>query len=292
MIALRAMRPLWLAALLSVLPLGALALLLALVYTLPAGPVHAQTPSTNESCQLGRIVTVVGSSGELYGYDSGSYGTLKSGEFPGGLFNDGNSRAVDAIYEDAAGSWHLVYSGGATDDWTTNQAHLDETIMEVSYESGEDSRRFVLGGFIAERVGTSTLKLTPPLPSTRDWDARSGEEIAIAFDRCFGQPTRIIPDALTDPTATPDSFIDFLKRTTPGGPVTFQMMVTILVYAMFLYRTPATPQGMVMCAIVLVLTPWGPAIIGFGDLIAASIVLINVIAGGYAYGAYRAAGTN
>ena len=86
--------------------------------------------------------------------------------------------------------------------------------MEVSYESAKDSRRFVLGGFIAERVATSTLKLTPPLPSARDWDAISGEEIAIAFDRCFGQPTRIIPDALTDPTATPNSFIEFLKRTT------------------------------------------------------------------------------
>ena len=277
-------------AVLSVLIRAAPPWLLAFLYIILTEPAHAQTPSTDESCLLGSIVIDVGSSGELYGYDSGSYGTLETGEFPGGLFNDGNSRTVDAIYEDADGRWYLAYSGGATADWTTNQAHLDETIMEVSYESDKDSRRFVLGGVIAERVDPSTLKLTPPLPSARDWKARSDEEIAIAFDRCFGQPSRIIPDALTEPTATPESFVDFLKRTTPGGPVTFQMMVTILVFAMFLYRTPATPWGIVLPVIVLILTPWGPVIIGFGDSIAASIVFVNVVAGAYAYKTFASGG--
>ena len=122
-----------------------------------------------EAGSLGRIVITVGDSSTDYGYDSGVYGTLDSGDFPGDLFGDGNSRNVAEIYEDADGYWYFTYSGGAVNDWNDVQEHLDEILVEVEYRDGRDARSFVLGGYIDSRPGNRGLKLDPPLPS-RDWE--------------------------------------------------------------------------------------------------------------------------
>ena len=102
-----------------------------------AGVVEAQ------SVPAPRVVITVGGIGSDYGYDSGSYGTLVSGAFPGDLFADGNSRAVAGIYEDTDADWHFVYSGGTESGWT---ADLDDITVTVTYEDGRDTRAFVLGG--------------------------------------------------------------------------------------------------------------------------------------------------
>ena len=235
---------------------------------------------------LGRLVITVGH-GSPFGYVSGSYGTLDSGEFPGDLFGDGNARTAAEVYEDEDGYWYFYYSGGVANDWLDDQDVLDEILVEVMYEDERDARTFVLGGFITGRPGSRGLKMDPPLPS-RDWEARDGEEVAFEFRRHVGQAQSLTPPALTGPTAQPGSFIDFLKETTPGGPVMVQSIIVIMVYAAFIFKTKATPRGMMGAAVVLVLTPWVPAFFDFGDTIGASIVFINVVLGAYAYRAFAA----
>ena len=92
-----------------------------------------------EAGLLGRIVITVGHSGDDYGLDVGSYGTLDSGEFPGELFNDGNARTVDSIYEDEDGYWYFVYSGAPNQDWNDGQDALDNILVTAVYEDGRDN---------------------------------------------------------------------------------------------------------------------------------------------------------
>ena len=253
----------------------------SVVVTIEVGDIREAGP-------LGRIVITVGSSGSRYGYDSGSYGTLDSGSFPSALFGDGNSRTVAEIYEDDDGYWYFTYSGGTADDWNDDQEHLDEITVEVTYEDETDSRSFVLGGFIDSRLGQRGLKLDPPLPG-RDWDTLSGEEVAIDFRRHRSQavaPT--VRGSLTEPEGTANSFIEFLSSSTPGGPVIAQTLIVILVYGMFIFKAPATPWGIILAVVVLVMTPWVPVLFGFGSTIAAGIILVNVLAGAFSYKAFAA----
>ena len=116
----------------------------------------------------------MGESGTDYGYERGSYGRLDSGSFPGDLFGDTNSRDVDAIYEDADGFWSFTYRGGLAGDWNTDTEHLNEIVVEVTYEDNRDPRWFVLGGFV-DSLQNRIMKLAPPLPS-RDWADRDGPD--------------------------------------------------------------------------------------------------------------------
>ena len=241
-----------------------------------------------EAGVLGRIVLTIGGSGTDYGYSAGSYGNLDLGSFPGALFGDGTARTVSEVYENANGEWFFVYTGGTTQDWNDDEEALSEITIEVTNENGTDFRSFVIAGFIAERSGNYTLKLTPPLPS-RDWEARDGDQVLIDFVRHRGQvisPVR--PAAETEPTGDPDSFVEFLSATTPGGPVMAQTLIVIMVYTGFLFKSPASPWGIMLSGAVLILTPWIPTFWGFGDQIAASIVLVNVLAGSLAYKAFFA----
>ena len=247
--------------------------------------VFAQTV-LREAGLLGRLVFTVGH-GIPYGYVSGSYGTLNSGDFPGDLFKDGNDRDVAEIYEDDDGYWYWTYSGGTADDWLDDQEHLDEIIVEVTYDDDINTRRFVLGGFIESYEGQRGLKLDPPLPS-RDWESRDTEEVAIEFRRHQSQTPPQPTTLITEPAGEPDSFVEFLTATTPGGAVTAQMLIVILVYLMFIYGAPPTPRGIMMSAGVLILTPWVPMLFGYGDVIAASIILINVILAAYSYHVFAA----
>ena len=236
-----------------------------------------------EAGLLGRIVITVGSSGSSYGYDGGSYGTLDSGDFPGALFGDGNDRTVGEIYEDADGAWYFTYTGGLADDWNDDEEHLASITVDVTYEDDVDNRSFVLGGFIVDRPGSRGLKLDPPLPS-RDWDTRDGEEVAIEFRHSRTEvvpPT--LPPALVDPPGEAKSFIQFLSETTPGGPIAFQMLTTIIVFLGFVFRAPPGAWGVLMSAIVLVMTPWVPVIWGYGSTLAAALNLLNVGMGTFSY---------
>ena len=245
----------------------------------------------NEVGLLGQIVFVVGqgsgSDSALYGYDSGSYGSLTSGDFPRGLFDDDMVRTVEAIYETADAEWVLEYSGGTANDWLSDEDALDAITVTVTYDDDVDTRAFVVGGFI-ETVGSNNrMVLEPPLPS-RDWSDHDTETVTMAFHRHAGAAATIIPAALTGPAAQSGSFIQFVKDTTPGGPVMVQSLIVIMVYAAFIFKTKATPRGMIAAAVVLVLTPWVPAFFDFGDPIGASIVFVNVVLGAYAYRAFAA----
>ena len=128
--------------------------------TVTATDTHSATASVvvtievqdlREAGVLGRIVISVGRSGMDYGYDSGSFGILDSGDFPGALFDDGNDRNVAEIYEDGNGAWYFTYSGGAANDWLSDADALNEILVSVDYDDGLDQREFVLGGFIDSR---------------------------------------------------------------------------------------------------------------------------------------------
>ena len=246
--------------------------------------VTIEVSNVAEAGLMGRVVITVAQdgAGTDYGYESGDYGTLVSGQWPADLFLDGNARTVSLVREDGDYDWYWHYSGGAANDWVTDQEALDQITVTVSYADGKDSRHFVLGGAITERPANNGLRLDPPLPS-RDWDDKTGQEVTFEFRRRTTESAPVVQAALVAPPGAPGTFIEFLSDTVPGGPVTFQTMVTILVFASVLWKSPATPFGIMFAAIVLVLTPWGPVLLGYGDPIASTIVLVNVTVGAFAY---------
>ena len=246
--------------------------LLTLLAVLPIGTASAAD---------GRItITVDGSiAGSRHGFSS-SYGAI-DGELPGFLFGDGQGRAVASIYEDQDGYWSLTYSGGLGDDWQTIE-ELDDVTIRVVYEDGADTRFFHVGGFEVDRPGPRTLQLAPPLPAGPEWAERNGELLVLTFER---RP-EVVPrqvGPVPEPTAAPDSFVEWLSKTTPGGGVIAQALITLIVSGMVLFKTTATPFGVISAAVAIVLTPWIPTFFGFGDSIAASIVGVNVAAGAFTY---------
>ena len=252
----------------------------------PSDATATATFTTQRSGALITVIITVGTGGSSVGFGS-SYGTLDAGAFSGDLFMDGNDRTVASIREDSDGYWYLEYSGGAPNDWITDSELLDEIAVTVKYESGADTREFVLGGFVDSRPDAHTLKLEPPLPS-RDWDSKVGQEVAFEFRRLSTAAPPAPSTALTDPTGEPGSFVEWLAETTPGGPVVAQSMMVVLVYVIFLYKTPATPRGVLMAAVVLILTPWVPMLFGFGDLFAAAVPFVNIVAGAFSYKSFVA----
>ena len=235
---------------------------------------------------LGRIVFVVGQgsgmASEYYGYESGNFGSLTSGDFPGGLFDDHTLRTVEAIYETANAEWVLEYSGGTANDWLSDEDALDAITVTVTYDDDVNTRAFVMGGFI-ETVGSNNrLILAPPLPS-RDWDGHDTQTVTMNFHRHVSQAARVMPAAILPPVGTAGSLIAFLSDTVPGGPVAFQLLITIVVFGTFLARAPSTPRGIMFAGLVLMLTPWVPVILGYGDVFAASIVFLDIATGAFAY---------
>ena len=82
--------------------------------------------------------------------------------------------------------------------------------------------------------------------------------------------------------------MEWLSETTPGGPVIAQMLITLLVYAGVLWRTPTTSWGVMTAALALVLTPWIPTFWGYGSTMAASVVGVNVALGAYCWKVWAA----
>ena len=177
---------------------------------------------------LGRVETELGNSGDDYGFNTG-YGRLVGGDVSRGTLrrrqlprHRGHLRRTRT----ASGTW--CTAAGPTDDWNDAQEELDEIMVEVYYEDQRNTRALVLGGFIEERNG-NTLKLDPPLPS-RDWDGRSGEEVAFRFRRHAGQTAPAQAAAIAPPQASPNSIVRFVSDTTPGGPEVAQNLIVLLVY--------------------------------------------------------------
>ena len=226
-----------------------------------------------EAGLLGRIIITVGSSGDNYGLDTGSYGTLDSGDFPGDLFTDGTARTVDEIYEDGDGNWYWTYSGGAADGWIDDQELLDEIQVTVTYEDGRNTRQFILGGFIEDRPGGRGLKLEPPIPS-RDWDDWDGEDIAFDFRRHTSQSLPVIlPMAVVDPPAVAGTWASLLNRT-PGGPVGTQVMLTLLASAAVIFKA-RNSQDVLMAIAAMVLIPLAvAAFTNTGDWMMAGITTV------------------
>ena len=251
--------------------------------------VTVQVVDIDEVGLLSRLVFVVGAgSGGRYGYSStDSYGTLESGDFNRGLLADDTDRTVAQVYEDNDGFWYLYYSGGDADQWLSDQGALDAITVTVLYEDGRDERNFVLGGFIEEVLTGNGLKLDPPIPA-RDWASRETEEVAIEFRHRGQVITPPGPGVLTEPLGEEGSFVEFLSETTPGGPVMAQTMMVIMVYAVFIFKAPASPWGIIAAAVVLVMTPWVPVLFGYGSTMAGGIVLVNMVAGAYSFKVFAA----
>ena len=235
------------------------------------------TVSSDES--LGDLEFSIGQPGQAFGVEVGIYGVLHSGEFPGPLFVDGQPRAVQSIIEADADAWTLAYDG-PPGLWASDLA-LGNIILTATYEDGRDTRTFHVGGHVTARSGT-TLTLAPPTVG-RDWPDKLGQRVVISFTRRAPTPAVAPPPLLEDPDTEPDSFNEFLARTTPGGPVVVQSLIVLLVYAALIFTCKPTPWGIMLCALALMLTPWVPVMFGYGSTVAASIVFVNIAAGAFAY---------
>ena len=250
-------------------------------------PTPTPTPTPPPVQNLGSVVIEVGSSGDNYGFTS-SYGSLVSGSFPGRLFGNGNSRTVAEIYEDADGKWSFVYSGGDADDWASDE-ELNSIQVRVLYHDSSDAptdintREFVLGGFVEEREGNHTLKLAPPLPSTRDWDGESGREVELEFSRTW-QAAAVLPGiALAEPVTGEGTFARFVDDTTPGGAIIAQNLIVLTVYFFWAFKGIKMSSSLLLGGAILVLTPWIPVIFAFGSVHAAAINLVNILLGAFVY---------
>ena len=264
------------------LPVAVLALLLAPVAYGKVGA--ALAADADEVGFLGRVTFVVGhGSGDAvdqYGYHAGSYGSLTTGDFPSALFDDAAARTVSRIYEDGDGDWYMYYSGGTANEWLSDQEGRDAVTVKVTYEDGRDTRFFTLGGFIAEVLADNGLRIDPPLPG-RDWDSRDGEAVTVEFAHHQRQAAALpLPSGITGPSAPAGNFTDLMNKT-PGGPVVTQMLITVGVFLAVLFgvRSGDAPRRVMMCLGALVLTPWIPAIFGFGSFILSSLLTIFVLAG-------------
>ena len=236
---------------------------------------------------LGTVVITVEQAGqsETYGYLAGGFGfgQLVSGEWPGALFLDGQPRAVESVRETPDG-WFLGAENTAAADWNTDDAMVD-VVLDVDYEDGRNSRRFHVGGFVQERTAAGLLKLDPPLVG-RDWDVLDGQRMRMTFRPAPPPPTVDVEPgpALTDPVAEANTLVEFIGRTTPGGGVVAQGLIVIATYLFFMWTPMPDGTWRILGAVmVLVLSAWVPVVLGFGEPIAASMMLVNVVLGSFAY---------
>ena len=128
------------------------------------------------------------------------------------------------------------------------------------------------------------------LPS-RDWYDRRGEEIRLDFLLRPVPAVSATPgERLADPVAEPETLVAFIAETTPGGGVIAQMALSVLVF--WLYMTAKLPEstwGSSSAASSCCLWPaGGPVVLGFGEPIAAAVMLGNVALGGFAYKTWMA----
>ena len=213
---------------------------------------------------LGTVVIQVeqAASSETYGYLAGGFGfgQIVSGEWPGALFTDGSPRAVESVRETPAG-WFLGAENTDDDDWNTDDA-LEDVVLDVDYESGKNSRRFHVGGFVQERTSTGLLKLDPPLVG-RDWDVLDGMTMTLTFSRAPSPPSiEVDPGpSLADPVAEANTLVEFIARTTPGGGVVAQGLIVIATYLFFMW-TPMPDGTWRIFGAVLVLSAWVPVVLG------------------------------
>ena len=162
----------------------------------------------------------------------------------------------------------VIEAGGTDNRYATGRFTASGQLVTGDVEWGPDDDALIR---IRSRSNTrinlngSGLELNPPIPS-RDWSTRSGEDVIIEFHRHVGQAAPALPlTPFAEPTAVAGSFVAFLSETTPGGPALAQTLIVILVFVALLYKMPATPTGIILAAVVLVMTPWIPVL--FGGLI-------------------------
>ena len=159
--------------------------------------------------------------------------------------------------------------------------------MTTTHADLVDSRRFVVEDFALDRgrrVGAA--------PTTAPWSerlagpsGRRGEDGLLGVRAAAHHP---VTAPIQEADALDGTFTAWLQETTLGGAVTAQLLITILVFVMFMARAPQTPWGVMMASVVLILTPWAPVMFDIGDTIAASIVFVNVLSGAFVYKVFAA----
>ena len=207
------------------------------------------------------------------------------GDLPGALFRDGQPRAPTAAYEvrrDGSVRWVFDVDAANASTWVED---LDQ-VVRTEYADALNERRFVLADFRRENTAHA-LEVAPPLPAStaREWRARDRQDLTLWFGQHEGFALDVVKVApVPEPVSEPDSFTEWLQATTPGGGVTVQILVTLMVYVAFLWSAPSTPWGVMLGGVVLLLTPWMPYVVGLGgDPVLASILFVNVGLGAFGY---------
>ena len=247
---------------------------------------------------VGGVAFTIGQRGSHAGFlgGAGGYGGRLAGTFPAALFVDAEARTVSAFYErdTTPPSWKLVFDIAHPANAWADDAALADIVITIEYSDQRDLRSFPMGRFVVER-GERFLDLEPPVNPRGDLRDRVGTSMRVSFST-FPPPATAVAAPIEEAVADSGSFIEFLQLSTPRGGVTAQLLVTIVIFGGFMFKalpsqaqTPYRGQRapsvatVLMGAIVLALTPWVPALFGFGDAMARVIVSLNLVCGAFAY---------
>ena len=149
---------------------------------------------------------------------------------------------------------------------------MDEIVVRVIPEGHRNVRQFTLGpavnGWYADN-----LSIALPTTSASEWGDQLGKLITIQFYKRNMESAAGLPGAVQDPTVTDDS-LGWLLNQSYDGPVTTQLMVTLITFLLVLWKFPKKDgrKPYVLLA-VLVFTPWAPAAVGYGSNVLAVIMM-------------------
>ena len=88
---------------------------------------------------------------------------------------------------------------------------------------------------------------------------------------------------ITQEAITSGNWLEPASR--PGG----RLRSFDLVYTLYILKAPEPPLGLLLAAVILILSAWGPVWLGFGSTLAAAATLVNVTVGALTYNVWIAA---
>ena len=104
--------------------------------------------------------------------------------------------------------------------------------------------------------------------------------------RHVGQLQPMVVSRIIPPDPASNSMVDFIVKTTPGGPEVAQNLIVLLVFGTWMLKGNHSGYSLLLAGVILVLTPWVPVIFQLGTPLAAAINFVNILLGAYVYKYY------